>query len=146
MNSSWAFVCIKSQINTDQYQTTRLRPLLPCVLRIYLPFRIFARLLVLLTLKNCYGRLDSRLEPGTLSLIRYVHQVIKLFHPSRSNSTIVRSKDDKAVLEEDESYENFHPTFTYPVGPFFRSLPVTAADASRSRSTEKTRNSMDTRT
>lgn len=27
----------------------------------------------------------------------------------------VRGKKDKEVLSEDEKYEDFHPTFTYPV-------------------------------
>ena len=28
----------------------------------------------------------------------------------------VRANEDKEVLAENESYDNFHPTFTYPVG------------------------------
>lgn len=27
----------------------------------------------------------------------------------------VRAQEDKQVLEENESFEEFHPTFTYPV-------------------------------
>ena len=30
----------------------------------------------------------------------------------------VRAKKDKEVLGESESFENFHPTFTYPVCSF----------------------------
>ena len=31
---------------------------------------------------------------------------------------LVRAKDDIEILDDGESYENFHPTFTYPVRSF----------------------------
>ena len=34
----------------------------------------------------------------------------------------VRANNDKEALGESESFENFHPTFTYPVCPFQSSL------------------------
>lgn len=61
-------------------------------------------------------------EALTLSLGRPLCTNLSITNPLRA----VRADEDKQVLGDEETYEEFHPTFTYPVCFYLmllRSLP-----------------------
>lgn len=87
-------------------------------------------------------------EALTLSLGEYVKAFCPVVRTGRIHDlcyVTVRSKPDKESLATEESYENFHPTFTYPVSAF-SSLALVLLMIWGSRFTETTRKYMDTRT
>jgi hypothetical protein len=60
-----------------------------------------------------------------LSLGTIFRDIWVVFSAAHLMRFIVRANKDKEVLSDDESFENFHPTFTYPVRtdiPLFCSL------------------------
>jgi hypothetical protein len=111
------------------------------------------------SIHNDYLPVDRRLfnlqelcRPWTGQQTRMMHLtslLVRHFAQTEAQLTLctVRAEEDKQVLGEEETYEEFHPSFTYPVRLYCMPVPhLPLIYVMLSRFTEKTKRFMATRT